>query len=92
MFVDISNAIFPDAGFPFTGRQCVFKDSTIPVDSSELTSFFFYRHLPEKIFYPFVDRLGSIFVDIFLAVLIQVDPAFVIYFFLIFGRMGHGSL
>ena len=85
VLVDITDTVFPDTGFPFIGRQCIFKDGSVSIDRSQLTGLFLDCHLFKEIFHPFVDRLRRIFIYILLSVFVEIDPTFLIYFLLIFG-------
>jgi len=85
VFVDIADAVFPDAGFPFLGGTRVFEDAFETVDGAHLCGFFIHVHLPQQIGDAFIDGQFWIFVGILFPVFVSIDPRIVVqlrFFFL----------
>ena len=56
VFVDVSDAVFPNPGLPFLRWAGVFQNAFVSVDGTHLGSLFIQIHTPDQIGNAFVDR------------------------------------
>lgn len=78
VLVDIADAIFPNFTFPFFGRVGVLENAVVAVNGAHLRGFLIHVHLAEEIGDTLVGGETRIFVGVLFAVLVSVDPTFVV--------------
>ena len=72
VFVDRTDPVLPEFGFPFGRRQVVLKHAQIAIKRYHLAGFFIERHLRKQVFDAIFHVRRRIFVDIHPAVLVKV--------------------
>ena len=78
VLVDVGDAVFPDPLLPFRSRECPGQDTAVAVDRNQLAGFFVDRHLLQQVLDARINALRRIFIDVLDAVLVEVDPSFVV--------------
>ena len=82
VLVDVGDAVLPDPLFPFRGRESPGQDAPVAVDRHQLAGLLVDCHLREQVLHALFHAAGRVFVDVLDAVLVEVDPTFVVDGFL----------
>ena len=76
--VDVGDAVFPDLVFPPFGGQRVAQHAAVAVERGQLAALFLEGHLAEQVLDALVETAGRVLVGVHAAVLVEIDPAFVV--------------
>ena len=79
VLVDGADAVLPQRLLPFGGGQVVLQYALVAVEGYHLAGLFVERHLSQQVFDACVDGSVGVFVDILHAVLVEVNPVFVVH-------------
>lgn len=91
MFVDGSDAVLPKGTMPRVVGKVVLQHTSIVIERHHLAGLFFERHASQEVFHSGINGCGRVFVDILHAILVEINPSFVINF-LPRGMIGVGDV